>query len=481
MILFNILCTLLLAYSANASFASTCDPLKSTCEPDTALGKSIYLDFKSESSYFSPYACASDISYSDKGLQTVWKTYGDSPSLRSNFYIMYGKMEIKAKTSLGVGLISTMFFQSDDGDEIDFEWVSTFKNKVQTNYFGKGITGSYDRGTTVDLSFDTTADYHTYAIEWKENETIWSIDGKAVRTLQKSSVKNDGQHDYPQSPMRIFLGLWAGGDPSNGANTIQWAGGKTSTSGAPFYYNIEYIKVSDYSTGSEYSYADKTGNSITAKNGKINGRPDAGFPGSVAKDQLLSVASKSTTSALVSMTGFVNATQTVEVSFISSNTLSSSVTSGAALSSTTVAAAAVQADNSANASRSSETAFTSSNYSSSSSFSSSYAVYGASDLSDETSSVTDTSVIVASITTTLANGETTGVSYGVSTDANGSLDTYTTEYIPLTSTHTNLHFVTIKRSNKTDGISFEGGAESSFKTKLFFSFMLTVFAGIIIF
>jgi hypothetical protein len=59
---------------------------------------------------------------------------------------MFGKVEAVVKAAPGAGIVSSVVLQSDDRDEIDWEWVGSDSEQVQTNYFGKGITGSYNRG-----------------------------------------------------------------------------------------------------------------------------------------------------------------------------------------------------------------------------------------------------------------------------------------------------------------------------------------------
>ncbi|GMM38338.1 hypothetical protein DASC09_056770 [Saccharomycopsis crataegensis] len=262
----TLLCSLLLLpFTALAGdFASDCDPLQETCPDDVALGGSIELDFTTETPYFSPLAEGSRIKYTDNGLVEWFENHGDAPSLRSNFYIYYGKVEVVCKTASGVGLISNVFLQSDDGDEIDFEWISTYNTQVTTNYFGKGITGNYDRGTVQKVGAALDEAYHTYTIDWQKDKTVWSVDGQVIRTLSISEISNTGDYQYPNSPMRVFLGLWAAGDSSS-AGTVEWAGGATSLEGAPFIFNIKSLIVSDYSTGTAYAYGDKTGNNIVVK------------------------------------------------------------------------------------------------------------------------------------------------------------------------------------------------------------------------
>ena len=138
------------------------------------------------------------------------------------------------------------------------------------NYFIKGNTATYDRGGYHDIS-NPLENYHTYTIDWTEDELTWSVDGAVIRTIPK-----DNAQGYPQSPMAIYAGIWAGGDPDNQPGTIAWAGGITDYSKAPFTMHIKSILVADYSSGKSYSYSDQSGTweSIKAEDGEVNGRYD---------------------------------------------------------------------------------------------------------------------------------------------------------------------------------------------------------------
>lgn len=64
--------------------------------------------------------------------------------------------------------------------------------------------------------------------------------------------------------------------------SLEWAGGETDFSGAPYTMQIRSASVTDYSTGKAYKYGDKSGKweSIEAVDGKVHG---AGTPGSGPK------------------------------------------------------------------------------------------------------------------------------------------------------------------------------------------------------
>ncbi|KAK9357742.1 hypothetical protein V1504DRAFT_500587 [Lipomyces starkeyi] len=59
--------------------------------------------------------------------------------------------------------------------------------------------------------------------------------------------------------MLIKIGSWVGGSPDNAPGTIAWASGLTDFSQAPFNFYIKSLKVTDYSTGTEYVYSDNSG------------------------------------------------------------------------------------------------------------------------------------------------------------------------------------------------------------------------------
>lgn len=262
-----------IALSSSVAYAqeAACNPLKnSSCSPDPALGGSISVPFTEESSHFPRYAKAGNITYSDNGAEMTIAKRFDNPSVVSDFYLMFGKVQAIIKAAPGQGIISSFYLQSDDLDEIDIEWTGTDITQVQTNFFSKGVTGSYDRGQFHGVD-DPQGKYHNYTIDWTKDQIDIYVDSALVRT-----ITSDNGQGYPQSPMRIFIGNWAGGDPDNQPGTIEWAGGVTDYTKAPFSMFVKDLVAVDYSTGSEYSYSgtEGTSDSIEAKDGKVYGRYD---------------------------------------------------------------------------------------------------------------------------------------------------------------------------------------------------------------
>lgn len=210
-------------------------------------------------------------SYSkENGVAFTVSQGGDAPQLQSLFYIMFGRVEITMKAAHGAGIVSSLVLESDTLDEIDIEWLGADADEIQTNYFGKGQTTTYNRGQFHDV-VGTQADWITYTVDWTQDEIVWMADGTVVRTLKADEAE---ENQYPQTPMQVKFGAWAGGDPNhNPSGTVSWARGPTDYSDGPFTMSVKSLIVVDYSTGKEYKYTDNSGSwgSIEAVDGEVNG------------------------------------------------------------------------------------------------------------------------------------------------------------------------------------------------------------------
>ncbi|KAK3081928.1 hypothetical protein LTS18_011653 [Coniosporium uncinatum] len=157
----------------------------------------------------------------------------------------------------GAGVVSSFVMQSDDLDELDWEFIGSDAAQAQTNYFGKGNTTTYDRGASHPVSTPQDT-YHTYAINWTSTTTTWFINGAPVRTLNFADAA--GGKNYRQTPMNIRIGNWIAGTPGNAEGTIQWARGLTDFSKAPFNMYVQSVKVINHNPGASYKYGDQSGN-----------------------------------------------------------------------------------------------------------------------------------------------------------------------------------------------------------------------------
>lgn len=206
--------------------------------------------------------------YGKDGVTFTVAKRGDAPQLASVFYIMFGRVEVTMKAAPGAGIVSSLVLLSDTLDEIDFEWLGSDDSEVQTNYFSKGQTTSYNRGQ-FNPAPNNQAEFITYTIDWTADRIVWYVGGTVVRTL----TFDEAAGQYPQTPMQVKFGAWAGGDPSNPPGTIEWSRGPTDYSKGPFSMVVRSAVITDYSTGKKYIYGDNSGTwqSIRSEGGKING------------------------------------------------------------------------------------------------------------------------------------------------------------------------------------------------------------------
>ncbi|MCJ1369570.1 hypothetical protein MMC20_000782 [Loxospora ochrophaea] len=269
-------CLISALLSSTPSLAQTytsCNPLTSgSCPPDSALGKSVDVDFtQGASDSFTPQGSPT---YGSNGVSFTIAKSGDSPQLTSKWYLMFGHVEYVVQAAPGTGIVSSAVLQSDDLDEIDWEWLGGDDTQVQSNYFGKGQTTTYNRGEYHSASGNHDG-FHTYTVDWTADQIVWQIDGTTVRVLTQADA---AANQYPQTPMMIKIGAWSGGDSSNAPGTIQWAGGPTDYSAGPFTMMVKSISATDYSTGTQYTYSGTSGNwqSIQAVGGSVNSNGGSG-------------------------------------------------------------------------------------------------------------------------------------------------------------------------------------------------------------
>jgi len=134
-----------------------------------------------------------------------------SAALSSRGSFLYGRFEAVLRPSRVPGMVTGMFLQRDSPrQEIDTEFVGNRRRQILTNvYYNPGVDGArFDygyRGTPilVDLGFDATEDFHSYAIEWSPNQLRWYVDGRLIHRRA-----NWEPTPIPHLPMRFHLNLW---------------------------------------------------------------------------------------------------------------------------------------------------------------------------------------------------------------------------------------------------------------------------------
>jgi beta-glucanase (GH16 family) len=252
------------------------------CPPEPALGKTLFTDFTKGASPDWEVLPGTTLTYDPtNGAAFTISRAGNAPTIAMHKYIMFGRMEVVMKASPGKGTVSSLVLQSADLDEIDWEWLGADTSHVQSNFFGKGDTSTYDRGGVHEMA-DPTAGFHTYTIDWTKERMQWLIDGNVVRETVYADPKAKFGERYPQTPMEVKMGSWIGcaskeaeTDPKT-KGTCEWAGGAIDFAGGPYVMYVKSVKVTDYGCADTYVYSDRSGSyqSIKSVGGCEGGKGD---------------------------------------------------------------------------------------------------------------------------------------------------------------------------------------------------------------
>lgn len=240
----------------SAQVSTSCNPLNSTCPADPGFNTDYTFYFNTTPSYELWETTAGSVTYdNENGAGFTINKQGDSPTIRTLFYFFFGRVELFLKVAPGVGIVSSSMWLSDDLDEVDLEFLGVNNTMASTNYFGKGYEDFHNAG--LYTTANNQENFINYTTVWTKDALQWYIDGNLVRTLTPEQANKT--RNYPQTPMRLSLGIWAGGDPRMPNGTREWAGGNTDYSKGPFTMYVKSARVTDYGGGTEYTYGDMTG------------------------------------------------------------------------------------------------------------------------------------------------------------------------------------------------------------------------------
>ncbi|KAI0105229.1 concanavalin A-like lectin/glucanase domain-containing protein [Nemania sp. FL0031] len=242
----------------SAQTTTACDPRERSCPADPAIGDdTVVVDFTQGENDFFTVAAGTTLSYSSKGAAFSMKKETEAPTITSSKYLFFGKVDIEVVAAPGTGIVTSVVLQSDDRDEIDWEWIGSDTTEVQTNYFGKGDDSTFDRGGFSDVD-NPQAVSHTYTIDWTKDYVHWIIDGNLVRELKYADAKSGTR--FPQTPCQLKLGTWVAGSSTAPKGTVEWAGGLADFSKGPFTAYYKKVTIQDYANGvsnaKQYVWAD---------------------------------------------------------------------------------------------------------------------------------------------------------------------------------------------------------------------------------
>ncbi|KAG8787850.1 hypothetical protein FRB91_006954 [Serendipita sp. 411] len=141
-------------------------------------------------------------------------------------YVLYGTITATMKTTKFNGVVTAFITMSNIKVKIDWEWPGNHVNEAQSNFFFQGhVDYTAGNGATHDGIDDSFANYHDYTIDWQPETLRFLIDGQEKRVVNKADTLVDGVYQYPTSPARVQLSVWAGGLPASSPGVVTWAGG----------------------------------------------------------------------------------------------------------------------------------------------------------------------------------------------------------------------------------------------------------------
>ena len=138
---------------------------------------------------------------------------------KSDYYIQYGKIEVRMMSAKGSGILSTFFTWKDESEQSSVFWeeidVEVFGKNSATTWQTNIISGYNSPSTSEQVhshNFSLGDNFHTYSVEWTPDYISWAIDGQQVRqtTGQPATDLNN--------PAGIRFNIWA-------STSTSWVGG----------------------------------------------------------------------------------------------------------------------------------------------------------------------------------------------------------------------------------------------------------------
>ncbi|KAI1505570.1 concanavalin A-like lectin/glucanase domain-containing protein [Biscogniauxia marginata] len=258
----------LAAQAVNAQLEPDCNPLLADCPAKKAWPKdSYFIDFTKEKGPPEDWVIADNevVNFTPDGAEFTYAKKGDAPNMRTDFYMLGGRYDVEMQIAPGKGIVSSAVLWSDVQDEIDWEFSGNqFGEKpfpppdgmwtVETNIFAQGKmwdgAASYDKD-----AYKPAIQFHKYSVEWDETHMSWYVDDKVVRSVQAKDTPEG--FVFPQSPMKLQLGVWGGGDPDNNYWTIQWAGGEIDMTQTPYTMLVKSVNITNKYPACQYKYTDR--------------------------------------------------------------------------------------------------------------------------------------------------------------------------------------------------------------------------------
>ncbi len=150
----------------------------------------------------------------------------------------YGRFEARLKFPLGKGFWPAFWLLGTGIDEVGYPRAGEI-DVIEALGHQPTLPRTYLHGPELDeggrVPFSggwTIADWHTYAVDWTEDEIRWRIDDRVVRVLHRSDVDRGWVFDHP---FFLILNMAVGGE---------WPGSPDDTTEFPARMLVDHVRVS---------------------------------------------------------------------------------------------------------------------------------------------------------------------------------------------------------------------------------------------
>ena len=168
---------------------------------------------------------------------------------KGKFDFKYGRVEARMKVPNGVGVWPAFWMLGIDIDkvgwpacgEIDImEFIGKEPSTVYGTLHGPGYSGAGGISRSVSLRSNIPNDFHTFAVEWREGEISWFLDGKLFSKLSKKDLPEGSRWAFDH-PYFLIINFAVGG---------KWPGSPTQSTIFPQSMLIDYVRVTSIKAGS---------------------------------------------------------------------------------------------------------------------------------------------------------------------------------------------------------------------------------------
>jgi beta-glucanase (GH16 family) len=151
---------------------------------------------------------------------------------KDKLHFQYGRYEIRAKVSEGVGLWPAFWMLGanineqtwPDCGEIDImEFIGRRPNTIYGTLHGPGYFGDDGHGITIDLPEPVFLDYHTFTVDWLPDLIVWYLDGNEYfRASAETVAPNKWVFNNPfYFLLNMAVGGHLGGEVKDLADTTE--------------------------------------------------------------------------------------------------------------------------------------------------------------------------------------------------------------------------------------------------------------------